>query len=87
MRESATWRYSPTISRPSRSTENNCKVLPFHPLAASARNTIGILFSFPPETPGMVLTDNYNPIDARELRIKEEVRRRLLAGENIEMLL
>ena len=61
--------------------------LPFHPLAASARNTIGILFSFPPETPGMVLTDNYNPIDARELRIKEEVRRRLLAGANIEMLL
>jgi hypothetical protein len=61
--------------------------LPFHPLAASARNTIGILFSFPPETPGMVLTDNYNPIDSLELGIKEEVRRRLLAGANIEMLL
>ena len=61
--------------------------LPFHPLAASARNTIGILFSFPPETPAMVLTDNYNPIDVRELRIKEEVRRRLLSGETIGMLL
>jgi spermidine synthase len=61
--------------------------LPFHPLAASARNTIGVLFSFPPETPGMVLTDNYNPIDSLELGIKEEVRRRLLAGANIEMLL
>jgi spermidine synthase len=60
---------------------------PFHPLALSARNTIGILFSFPLETPGMVLTDNYNPIDALELRIKEEVRRRLISGKNIEMLL
>ena len=60
---------------------------PFHPLAVSARNTIGTLFSFPPETPGMVLTDNYNPIDVRELSIKEEVRKRLLSGETIEMLL
>ena len=68
-------------------TREHLQRFPFHPLAASARNTIGTLFAFPPETPGMVLTDNYNPIDARELSIKEEVRRRLLSGANIEMLL
>ncbi len=68
-------------------TAERLQQFPFHPLAASARNTIGTVFSFPPETPAMVLTDDFNPVDARELRIKEEVRRRLLSGENIEMLL
>jgi spermidine synthase len=67
-------------------TREQLQGFPFHPLAASARNTIGILFSFPPEAPAMVLTDNFNPIDARELRIKEEVRRRLLSEETIGML-
>jgi spermidine synthase len=60
---------------------------PFHPKAAYARYTIGTTFSFPPETPGMILSDEYNPADTLELRVKEEVRRRVLAGSEIEMLL
>jgi spermidine synthase len=62
------------------------KSLPFHPLAASTRYIIGMKFSFPPGTPGMVLTDDYNPADTLELRVKEEIRRRVLADAEIEML-
>jgi spermidine synthase len=61
--------------------------LPFHSLAASAQNIIGMKYSFPPGMPGMILTDDYNPADALELRVKEEVRKRLLAGAALEMLL
>jgi len=35
----------------------------------------------------MILSDEYNPADTLELRVKEEVRRRVLAGSEIEMLL
>jgi MFS family permease len=60
--------------------------LPFHPYAAYARYVIGMKYSFPPGTPGMILTDDYNPADTLELRVKEEVRRRVLADAQIEML-
>lgn len=60
---------------------------PYHPYAISARNTIGMKFSFPPGTPGMILSDDNNPSDTLELEVKEEVRRRVLAGATLEMLL
>ncbi|HUI46782.1 MAG TPA: fused MFS/spermidine synthase [Nitrospirota bacterium] len=60
---------------------------PFHPQASSARDNIGIKFSFPYGTPGTILTDNYDPIDTLDLRVKEEIRKRVLASTPIEMLL
>jgi len=35
-------------------------------------------FRFPPGTPAMLLTDEFNPVDARDLWLKERVRRRIL---------
>jgi hypothetical protein len=61
--------------------------LPYHPSAATARHAIGTKFSFPPGTAGMILSDDYNPADTLELRVKEEVRRRVLAGAALELLL
>lgn len=62
------------------------KSLPFHPNVASARHNIGKKFTFPPETPGIILTDNYNPIDFYNLRVKEEFRRWILKRHSLEML-
>jgi spermidine synthase len=60
---------------------------PFHPLAATAQARIGALFTPPPDAPGMILTDNYNPVDFYDLPVKEEVRRRINAYTDREMLL
>ncbi|HEY6009746.1 MAG TPA: fused MFS/spermidine synthase, partial [Geobacteraceae bacterium] len=60
---------------------------PFHSLAASAKEQIGASYTPPPGSPGMILTDNYNPVDFYDIPIKEEVRRRLNAYTDREMLL
>lgn len=63
------------------------KSFPFHPNVASARDRIGERFTFPPETPGVILTDNYNPLDFYDLKVKEEIRKWLLRPSTLEMLL
>jgi spermidine synthase len=60
---------------------------PFHPLTAAARKQIGSKFTLPLAAPGIILTDNYNPIDSWDLQIKEEVRRGVLMWTDKDMLL
>lgn len=59
---------------------------PFPPLLASGRDNMGKKFSFPPGTPGIVLTDNYNPLDYYNLRVREEFRRWILKRNDLNML-
>ncbi len=58
-----------------------------HPMAAEAvsRNLVRRV-TFPPETPAMVLTDNYNPIDVFDAPLRERVRRSILANTEPELL-
>jgi len=52
---------------------------PVHPLAAEAvRAALERPFAFPSGTPALRLTDDFNPIDVRDLWIKERVRRDIL---------
>lgn len=44
-------------------------------------------FAFPPQTPAMVLTDDYNPVDFHDLWLKEELRKRYLNYTDFDMLL
>lgn len=59
---------------------------PYHPKLASVREEIGTLFDLPPDAPGGVLTDNYNPIDSWDLHYKEAVRKRALTWTDRDML-
>ena len=63
------------------------RAFPFHPLAASAREKIGERFTLPENQAGIVLTDNYNPIELYDLPVKEEFRKRLLKGSIMDLLL
>jgi len=68
-------------------SQKRLQSFPFHPHASIASNVMGLKFAFPPGTRGIILTDNYNPVDTLEPRIKEEVRKRVLAGNDIDILL
>ena len=59
----------------------------FHPEAATARDNLGKKFAFPPETPGVIITDNYNPLDFYDLKVREGYRQWLLSRPNLELLL
>lgn len=63
------------------------KSMPFHPDLASARTNIGKKFTFALDTPGIILTDNYNPLDFYALQMKEEFRKFILKRNRLEMLL
>lgn len=53
--------------------------LPVHPLAGkSLRHALARPFAFPPGTPALLLTDDHNPIDVRDLWLKERLRRQIL---------
>jgi len=52
---------------------------PLHPLAADGvRAALARPFSFAPDTPALRLTDDFNPIDVRDLWLKERLRRHIL---------
>lgn len=61
---------------------------PVHPMA---RDLVGHAlvnrFSFPPGTPAIILTDDFNPIDLRDLWMKEDVRRNILETTDPDILL
>ena len=60
----------------------------FHPLAEkTVRTYIGRTYRFPEGTPSIVLTDDYNPIDVFDLRLKETIRRGILAGTDADVLI
>jgi hypothetical protein len=63
------------------------KAFPFHPTSASGYEQFGKKYTLPPDSPAVVLTDDYNPIDFYDLKIKEEVRRRSLLWTDKDMLM
>jgi hypothetical protein len=61
---------------------------PVHSLARDlVRHTLTNRFSFPADTPAILLTDDFNPIDLRDLWLKEEVRRDILKTTDPDILL
>ncbi len=47
----------------------------------------GWRYEFPPDTPAMVLTDNFNPIDCQDLWVKEAVRKDIVANTDWDILI
>jgi spermidine synthase len=61
---------------------------PVHPLAeAGVRQGLQNTYRFPVNTPAMLLTDDYNPIDFYDLWLKEKVRRTILETTDWDILL
>lgn len=56
-----------------------------------ARNGVALMqrapFRFPPDTPAVVLTDDYNPLDIYDLWLKEIVRKYILAYTDWDILI
>lgn len=62
--------------------------LPVHPFAVKGvRRFLGNAYTLPAGTPGIVLTDDYNPIDFYDVWLKEWVRRMILEGVDMDVLL
>lgn len=61
---------------------------PIHPMARDlVTHALQNRFNFPLDTPTMLLTDDFNPIDLRDLRMKEDVRRNILETIDFDILL
>lgn len=59
-----------------------------HPMARElVQHALKNRFSFPVATPAMLLTDDFNPIDLRDLWMKEDVRRNILESIDLDILL
>lgn len=64
------------------------KLQAVHPLAIDlVSQALAGRFSFPAGTPAMILTDDFNPMDLRDLWIKEAVRRDILETTDPDILL
>ncbi|MBF0559423.1 MAG: fused MFS/spermidine synthase [Nitrospirae bacterium] len=64
------------------------KSLPYHPMvAAKTRDQIGREFTLPSDAQGIILTDDYNPVDSWDLRLKEALRTLELSYTDKDMLL
>lgn len=61
---------------------------PVHRLAAeSVTGILGREWMLPPEAPGTILTDEFNPIDFFDRRTRERVRAAIIAGTDFDILL
>jgi spermidine synthase len=61
---------------------------PVHPMAeAGVRQGLQNIYRFPANTPAIVLTDDYNPIDFYDLWLKERLRRAILESIDWDILL
>ena len=49
-------------------------------------DNIGRRFEFPDDTPAIILTDDYNPIDVFDVSVREEVRQRILNNTDWKIL-
>jgi spermidine synthase len=64
------------------------KSIDIHPrLEKPVRAQLGTRFNFPANTPAMVLTDDYNPIDFYDSWLREYIRRGLLQGMDWDVLI
>lgn len=61
---------------------------PVHSFAREAvQQRLGRTWRFPPGTPALLLTDDFNPLDARDAWLKERIRREVLATTDWDVLL
>lgn len=61
---------------------------PIHPQARQlVEQSMSKSFNFPPGTPAMLLTDDFNPIDLHDLWMKEDVRKNILETTDPDILL
>lgn len=61
---------------------------PIHPQARQlVEQSMSSSFSFPPDTPAVLLTDDFNPIDLHDLWLKEDVRKNILETTDPDLLL
>ncbi len=60
---------------------------PIHPLAEGIRPLLPNTLRFPRDTPAMILTDDWNPIEVRDRRLKELVRSHIFQETDLDMLL
>ncbi len=63
------------------------RLFPVHPLAAAVHSFDGRKFEFPADTPAIVLTDDYNPIDFFDVWLKEKLRADILKYSEWDMLI
>lgn len=62
--------------------------LAVHPLAQpNVERFMGREFAFPPQTPAIILSDDYNPVDFFDLRVKENVRKNILKDTDWDILI
>jgi spermidine synthase len=74
------------LARPIQS--NSYAGQPIHPMAIQGvERAMQNRFDFPVDTPAIILTDDFNPIDLRDLWMKEEVRRNILNTTDHDILL
>ncbi len=64
------------------------KNFPVHPLAeAGVWRYLGKEYTFPEGTPAIVLSDDFNPVDVYDLRLKETVRKNILRNTDWDILI
>ncbi len=51
------------------------------------RHPLRLANPLPGQLPGQILTDDYNPIDVRDLWLKERVRGNILESTHLDILL
>jgi hypothetical protein len=62
--------------------------LPVHPFAREAvARFLERTYRFPPGTPALLLSDDFNPLDVRDAWLKERVRRDVLANTDWDVLM
>jgi len=75
---------SPTMKR----NVKTCSTFPVNEMAREGVNRyIDSIFRFPAETPAIVLSDDYNPIDFYDRRLKEHVREEIIKSTDWEILI
>jgi spermidine synthase len=58
-----------------------------HPIAEDAvRNNLAKPFTFPPQTPAIVLSDDYNPVDFYDMWLKEMLRKNTTENVDFDIL-
>lgn len=54
---------------------------------ANTREVLGKEFTFLPDTPAMIVSDDYNPVDFFDVRVKESIRQQILSYTDWDMLI
>ncbi|MDO9288407.1 MAG: fused MFS/spermidine synthase, partial [Thermodesulfovibrionales bacterium] len=64
------------------------KDFPVHPFAKDLVSRLADQrFSFPSDTPAIILSDDYNPIDFYDIWLKEKVRKNILENSSLDIFI